>query len=307
MMISIIYSGCMIPEIGSGGQKTCSVATVCMFSIVGFLYIVVCFLLITLFFIMGYCSDGIQCWFSEVKTLVRRLVQVLAGLLYYIGDNLDLILSNIGCTESCIARAQSASFAFLLLAGILYLILSSNTADRFAEVRSRTKWNNDMQYSDEPSSCEQLLPICVFIHNLSKFDTIYTAITLATRLSNNTCGTYHESYEIVSWIYFSLVPLLLLAKIFGILIHHWLQHYSYIGWKTWLCQCLSAFAVTVVISLYLLADNEFPLNCATENRRILGIVRLVLMILVAIIFLSIASYALYYHHKAASRVAPWVR
>lgn len=114
---------------------------------------------------MEALDDGMVVLVNKIEALVAKnkrhnrkrllvcMIQTLAGLLYYVGDNLDLILneygSDIGCMENCIHRAQLASFGILFFAGIFYLLLESTTIHRgFTKLRNVVETIDDGEMSD---------------------------------------------------------------------------------------------------------------------------------------------------------------
>ena len=295
LLILLILSGCSMTEDGTAGHKQCSIALIVMFCIVGVAYIATAGIIGGLFGIKG--TD------FTARRLLFYFIQVTAGLLYYFGDNLDNILtdygSDIGCMQTCIRRVQSASFVFLFLAEMLYLVVERGKI--FKEFRN---------LKEKPSSTwsvfiNHLLPIILFVRYLPKIDAIYTAITLTTKLSNSTCEEFHDSYEAVAWAYFSLIPAVLLAIFFTTLIYHWVTNNWENDWGDCLpkcilgsCQAVSAIAVAIMISLYLLADNMFPLDCVSDSERTVGVMRLTLssiaivMILLVLLVAVLVSYCL---------------
>lgn len=168
---------------------------------------------------------------------------------------------------------------------------------------------------------EQLLPICLAIQHLPKLDTVYTTVTFATKLSNDTCESLHVSYKTATWLYFAFIPLLLIALTLVVLIQHWRQHKLFTsgeGCKHALqqykedrvqcitdcglrrcvasCQVTAAISVSLMITAYLLVDNEFPLNCTTDNTKTLGIVRLTLWTIVFVILVFKTVFIFVYHY-----------
>ena len=313
-MTTVVRSGCMLAKDGSSSQVHCARLVMAVFAITGIIYIVAC---VGVIIFIKVSEEK-----KEVKPVFITCAQAVAGLLYYCGDNLDPLSSDfgdlIGCHETCQERTQSASFGLLFGAGMLYLLLLSGKIPKQYKKMIVTTDTGNSGSTDEsllPENtksyknlltrykfCEQLLPIAQLIRILPKLDVVYTSITLATRISESSCETLPKSFKIAVWACWVLIPVLLAIAILVVLIHYW---YSKKNWsesesKPWkccvgICQVITALTVIFMITIYLLADNEYPLNCATDNKTTQGIIRLTFMlvsvIIIGVICLLLVIYA----------------
>lgn len=268
----------------------------------------------------AWCRRGIKALFSRGKEKGPKRHKWIAGLLYLLGDNAP----DLAADTAYYRQIESISLALLLLAATIYMLpLRSKIEEQFKKLRNEKdekEKEKEMKYDELPESYQcykQLLPIFVFLQHLPKGDTFATALTLAAGVSNTTCETLYEPFEEGTWIYYGSIPILTFVVILYILIRHWWKHdwFSYgdkrCGRKcrnkcccsqdcglrcvVAIFQIAAAFLVGIVILAYILADNEYPLECVAPSKIFEAFIRLILYGFVIVVFGSIALSNLCYY------------
>jgi len=192
------------------------------------------------------------------------LTQAVAGLLYYIGDNLPRLLLMYGtvidCDEACTNNANAAGFGLLAIGGGIYFFSTINKIS--TKVKKKIKSENNDNDDNSPTS---YLVMMTLLTLLTDCDLLYTAVS---RVESTNCPS--PSYTYASWAYWAgLTFLLATPAIFWIINTREAK-----GKVDRLVANISGIVIVLILAFYLLADNELPLSCTvgefTENTTIVN-------------------------------------
>ena len=244
--------------------------------------------------------------------------ELTAGLLYYIGDNLVLLLIEFfSGNESMLTIVKQCSVSVLLVAGLLYLIpLGKDVANGLKYMYGKKRGKNPdilSSFDDAPLWAQAQVPILLFTQNLTRVDTLYTAVTLGKKFSDNDCDIYRNTaYEVIAWFQWGSLTLTILVILVAMALWNAHQRKKSIirtnkfktkknkenpckdkeGCRTVyviVMQLINCFVVAALYASYILADNAFPLRCA-PNVKVTGFIRVALLWIVvsgSIIYISV--------------------
>lgn len=245
--------------------------------------------------VVDICKDS-----TEPEAICRRIiiafVQILGAMFYFYGDNIGFIIQNyseeLGCGDQCVVNNRIAAVVTLGLALIIlhlfpvvfnyidFSIIDKNGCNNDGWNDNISKWNSGMD----------MITIIV------KIDILYTAVAVMTQ-TDEFCGSIDKA---LSWSFIVLCALVGIVFMFINLV------YSYIKINHDNAVVILVFSVIFLalsVFMYLLADNQQPLDCAfncdtfAANQTINEIscnthanssVRLSLMLIASIIVFSLA-------------------
>ena len=308
ILLSFLRDGCLTRKEFS--TKQCSIAVISLFVIIGVTYLIIGCTIPFLCIRKCNCKLKIQ----EFAALIIYIIQLIAGFLYYVGDNLDGMLiefgSHVNCNRTCMTRAYFADSIITFMAALLFVfLLNKDVAEGFIKLRKvsgskekDSKSNEERREAQNKCTCTRRwricklqLPILVTIRQIPKLNIIYSAITLASPLSNSTCETFlhRGSFISSSWIYLATLPITIFSAMLALLLYHWCMggfksKYNCIivlSGSVW--QVINIAVVSALIGLYVLADNLLPLNCISTSSMHIARIRVGLWSLVVGLFLYV--------------------
>lgn len=196
------------------------------------------------FLIASLIRVGILFCLDSLAKIFPALVQSLAAILYFYGDNINYIMQRygdaIGCGDQCVTNNRIASVVAL---GVALLILQLVPS----VLRKIADWTDD-----ESVWYSTLDMIAVIL----KIDILYTAVVTMTK-TDEFCGYIDETLSITFIIICTLVG------IFAMVIHCRFSMKKVADqYKIVIVGSCVALAFSFI--LFLLADNEQPIDCAFD-------------------------------------------
>lgn len=139
--------------------------------------------------------------------LVLLLIQVLAGLFYYLGDNLPPLFllygTVLGCYETCMNNANTAGTIFLAIGAVVYYPMAAKKIWKtIAEINQQrssdnNSSNNDREDGEDDSKCDStFLVVFMLLALITDCDLLYTVIN---RVKSTDCP--YPSYTHGTWAY----------------------------------------------------------------------------------------------------------
>ena len=247
---------------------------------------------------VGYIITGIimfvyKLWQDETikYTLLLFLVQIVAGFLYMVGDNMALNLEEyfdqLNCNGTCAEWVVSTGEAMLgSMLPLYFLSLIHKWVETFTKKRNKRT----------PIPTLDALRLVVFAH---EFDAIFTAIQ---RRVTEECTTPYHIFSWVLWVFYIFV--LGLATFFAltnVLKDSNLKVDNEEVWENRTIVMVSYIHLALsifLIATYLLADNRAPLDCS-GNENSVKIARIVLWIpcILILIYIMVILVWKYWHSR----------
>ena len=206
---------------------------------------------------------------TEVCKCVVLVTQALAGLFYYVGDNLSRFLLLYGevlnCDDECINGANATGFVFLALGAGLYFPMTVNKISMKTFGRDIWESKNKKKRENNNKDDSTWWVVLMLLSMLTDYDLLYTAIT---RVKSTNCPS--PGYTFASWVFWAVYSFVL-----GITATYWII-YLHIeqnrqgqvdseqnkqGQVDSVIARTSGILIVVILALFLLADNELPLSC----------------------------------------------
>lgn len=220
----------------------------------------ICFLIFlivnfVLFLVYQFTDDSSFNGWALGRRIIIAIVQTLGAILYFYGDNIGYIIQNyseeLGCGNQCAINNRIAAVVTLGLALIIlhlfpiafkyidFIIINKNGCNKDDWNDTFSKWNSGMD----------MITIIV------KVDILYTAVAIMTQ-TDEFCGHIDKA---LSWAFIVLCGVVGIAFMVVNLVY---------SWKRILDDCALVVLVPSLVFLafsifmYLLADNQQPLDCA---------------------------------------------
>lgn len=195
-----------------------------------------------------------------VVVLCRRiiifLVQIVGALLYFYGDNIGYIIQNyseeLGCGDECVVNNRIAAVVTLGLA-LIILHFFPATFEQFDIIMYDSNGCDFNNWDDNTSKYNYGLEMITII---VKIDIVYTAVAIMTQ-TDEFCSHTDRALSIT---------FVIICSLFGIIYMIISCGYSKLkineGTKTLILLIVSLCLLPPNVVLYLLADNQQPLDCA---------------------------------------------
>ena len=318
-LVALARTVCLMSGDGTGNNKKCSVGVLVIFIIGGIAYLVLSGVHSCMTICSASCEQRSRGKKEKLKLffiLVYMFAEMVAGLCYYIGDNLYVIMRDhvpLGCTDICVERCRVASFIFLFIATMLYLITQSKhiyksftESSAHEDIQGTPSTNCRIKcfngcgccfgcccnccrdrrpgWCDWYECCKNLWPIILLPAYVPKVDTLYTAVEHGVGFYYNSCEELTPPYSRVSWVFFAVTfVIIIIATILAMIRYKCIE--SMKKDNSTLCQLVVLFFITIMACSYLLADNRLPLNCTSNKVDAIHWARVGLFLLASIIFI----------------------
>jgi len=153
---------------------------------------------------------------TEVCKCVVLVTQALAGLFYYVGDNLSRFLLLYGevlnCDDECINGANATGFVFLALGAGLYFPMTVNKISMKTFGRDIWESKNKKKRENNNKDDSTWWVVLMLLSMLTDYDLLYTAIT---RVKSTNCPS--PGYTFASWVFWAVYSFVL-----GITATYWI-------------------------------------------------------------------------------------
>ena len=172
--------------------------------------------------------------------------QIIASMLYFYGDNINYILErygeNLGCGDVCVENNRIAAVVTLGLSLILFHI-TPGVLRKIAKM-------NDWKYTE--TGWKSALDMLVII---VKIDTVFTVVAIMAQTDE-----YCNSTDVgLSW---SFVVICFFAGLVAMIVYGVFSCYKLDNSDKCKCITLAFFLLLFCFPMYLLADNQQPIDCA---------------------------------------------
>ena len=196
----------------------------------------------------GGCPDHAE---VIVRRIIITLIQTLGGMFYFFGDNIEYIMQNyseeLGCGEQCVVNVRIAAVVTLGLALIILQLfpVTFSQLDFFIKDQCSSDWN------DETSVWNNGMEMITII---VKVDILYTAVAVMTQ-TNEFCG--HIDVALSG----SFIAICMVAGIAFMVVNFFYSWVKIDEDSAIRILVPSLFLLMFTLCLYLLADNQQPLDC----------------------------------------------
>ena len=296
----------LITTSGDDINKSASIVTVVFFGVFGFIYAVVGLLyLFRLICFKECCQDsGIK----DCGRFVNDIALYIGGLFYYFGDNFSSLMEvhgrNVGASESGIEFARSSQPIFLIVAIALHRAIplcaekciadsegkksedqESATTDsegtKSEDQKSATTDSEGTKSEDQKSATvdksEDKPKFAIFdlLTLLVEFDAWFT---IAERAAEKSADSESCPITVVVVFIWLLYGFFLVVYVIIIVVTFISQDFE-LDFNVDLCLWIvSAFFMIACLALFLVGDNEIPLECTKGRNQGTEVARLVLLL-----------------------------
>lgn len=226
------------------------IASVVLFCILIIIFLVI-FPIITFFVELTRETKSDDEKVVKIVQAVLVVLETLAGIFYFYGDNILIILKQHGvelkCGEGCVENAEISAVIFLGLALLLYasvnLIVERCVKIAYPDLVLNTLLEDSTVFS-----------VCDMIFTIVKVDALYTAVAIMTQTDSH-CGKSDFGISI------AFICICCVAGIVSITLDIVILYKSIdLCWEK--CSAVAlAFLLSFILIAYLLVDNQQPLDC----------------------------------------------
>ena len=222
--------------------RTAGLATIITYGVEGLIILIIIQLIYVIFLIVTSEDNPARCF-----NVIMVTTQIIASMLYYYGDNINFILErygeDLGCGDVCVENNQIAAVITLGLSLILFQVMPG-------VLRKIAKMNKDWQY--EETGWKSALDMLVVI---VKIDTVFTVVAIMAQTDeycNSTDVGLSSSFVIISF----------LAGLVAMIVYGVFSCVKLDDSDKTKCITLAFFLLLFCFPMYLLADNQQPIDCA---------------------------------------------
>ena len=227
-------------------KKIVAVATVSVFVISSFFIVIpmICYK-------MYYYEQDNENRRDKIRRVLFALMQLLASMMYFYGDNFYPITLRYGeqwgCDKHCMENVRISTNVSLALSLIVLQVLPPTLQKLSKIFLYEEKWQRKYEID--------WLHLLDMIIRIIKIDAVYKIIT-TTAQSSESCGRIEVAVSIVS-----IIAFILIGDFFSILIDCWYSAKKFDMTYKWIYKVLYIMLI-ISLPLYTLANNLQPLDCS---------------------------------------------
>lgn len=285
---NFLYTLCLSICRFTGDGRGQGIAAITLFSFIAVAYVICSAISIWCgYFRKCKCGDDEQVLHSyDTKCesddwrweLVLLLIQVLAGLFYYLGDNLPPLFILYGtvldCYETCMNNANTAGIIFLAIGAVVYYPMAAKKIwKKIAEINQQESSDNNnsdnhlnggeddsdnhQNGGEDDNKCDSTcLVVLMLLTMITDCDLLYTVVN---RVKSTDCP--FPSYTHGTWAYWVIFVFVFGCPTTFCIIWKHSKHNSKDKCRAW----FSGILIVLILALFLLADNKLPLSCTVGN------------------------------------------